>query len=48
MGVLTGRYPESDDDDYEEPSKPANSKMPKSGTNNPGQGSNQKMIRRAM
>nr|WP_142412747.1 MBG domain-containing protein [Clostridium sp. Marseille-P7770] len=36
-GVLTARYPESDNDDYEETSKPANSKMPKSGTNNPGQ-----------
>ena len=31
-GVLTARYPESDSDDYEETSKPANSKMPKSGT----------------
>ena len=41
-GVLTGRYPESDDDDYEETSKPANSKMPKSGTNNPGQGATKK------
>lgn len=41
-GVLTGRYPESDNDDYEEPSKPANSKMPNSGTNNPGQGATQK------
>ena len=41
-GVLTGRYPESDDDDYEETSKPANSKMPKSGTNNPGQGATAK------
>lgn len=36
-GVLTARYPESDNDDYEETSKPANSKMPESGTNNPGQ-----------
>lgn len=41
-GVLTARYPESDDDDYEETSKPANSKMPKSGTNNPGQGATAK------
>ena len=41
-GVLTGRYPESDNDDYEETSKPANSKMPKSGTNNPGQGATKK------
>ena len=41
-GVLTARYPESDDDDYEETSKPANSKMPKSGTNNPGQGATTK------
>lgn len=31
-GVLRARYPESDSDDYEETSKPANSKMPKSGT----------------
>lgn len=31
-GVLTARYPESDSDDYEETSKPANSKMPKSVT----------------
>lgn len=30
-GVLTGRYPESDDDGYEKTSKPANSNMPKSG-----------------
>ena len=36
-GVLTARYPESDSDDYEETSKPTNSKMPESGTNNPGQ-----------
>ena len=41
-GVLTGRYPESDNDDYEETSKPANSKMPESGTNNPGQGATEK------
>ena len=41
-GVLTARYPESDNDDYEETSKPANSKMPKSGTNNPGQGATAK------
>ena len=41
-GVLTARYPESDSDDYEETSKPANSKMPESGTNNPGQGSTAK------
>ena len=41
-GVLTGRYPESDSDDYEETSKPANSKMPESGTNNPGQGATAK------
>lgn len=41
-GVLTARYPESDSDDYEETSKPANSKMPKSGTNNPGQGATAK------
>ena len=37
-GVLTGHYRESDSDDYEETSKPANSKMPKSGTNNSTQG----------
>lgn len=30
-GVLTARYPESDNDDYEKTSKPANSNMPKSG-----------------
>ena len=47
-GVLTGRYPESDDDDYEETSKPANSKMPKSGTNDPGQGATAKDTQRAM
>ena len=41
-GVLTARYPESDSDDYEETSKPANSKMPESGTNNPGQGATAK------
>ena len=41
-GVLTARYLESDNDDYEETSKPANSKMPKSGTNNPGQGATAK------
>lgn len=41
-GVLTGRYPESDDNDNEETSKPANSKMPKSGTNDPGQGATAK------
>ena len=41
-GVLTARYPESDSDDYEETSKPANSKMPESGTNNPAQGATAK------
>ena len=41
-GVLTARYPESDSDDYEETSKPTNSKMPESGTNNPGQGATAK------
>lgn len=41
-GVLTGRYPEGDNDDYEETSKPANSKMPESGTNNPGLGATAK------
>lgn len=41
-GVLTARYPESDNDDYEETSKPANSKMPESGTNNPAQGATEK------
>ena len=41
-GVLTVRYPESDNDDYEETSKPANSKMPESGTNNPAQGATEK------
>ena len=41
-GVLTARYPESDSDDYEETSEPANSKMPESGTNNPAQGATAK------
>lgn len=41
-GVLTARYLESDSDDYEETSKPANSKMPKNGKNSQAQGATAK------